>query len=196
VAGALGGGTIGYNYQFPSSWVIGVEGDLGATNLRGSRGCTTLQAGFAVPLNCQYQSNWMATAAARVGYSWGRTLYYVKGGGAWTEERVNVSCDFGPLNGAIINGFPVGPCANPSGGATNGFNTSGHRSGWLLGYGAEFDLGRNWSAKAEYDYIDFGSRTGLANDGVTLVRDSGALSQVKVGVNYRFSGPAAVVAKY
>jgi opacity protein-like surface antigen len=66
----------------------------------------------------------------------------------------------------------------------------------MIGYGTEFDLGRNWSAKAEYDYIDLGSRTALANDGITILRDSGAISQVKIGVNYRFSGPAAVVARY
>jgi opacity protein-like surface antigen len=68
----------------------------------------------------------------------------------------------------------------------------------VIGYGTEteFDLGHNWSAKAEYDYIDFGSRTALATDGVTILRDSGALSQVKIGVNYQFSGPMAVVAKY
>jgi hypothetical protein len=41
-----------------------------------------------------------------------------------------------------------------------------------------------------------GSRTALATDGVTTLRDSGAISQVKIGVNYRFSGPAPVVARY
>jgi opacity protein-like surface antigen len=40
----------------------------------------------------------------------------------------------------------------------------------MIGYGTEFDLGRNWSAKAEYDYIDFGSRTALGTDGLTVVR--------------------------
>jgi opacity protein-like surface antigen len=194
VLGALGGGQIGYNYQTASNWVVGVEGDIGATNLHGSRTCTTA-VDFAAVLNCQNASNWMAPAAARVGYSWGRTLYYVKGGGAWADDSVKVSCIFGPLNGAVVNGFTIGPCGNQFGGATNGFNNSGHRSGWLLGYGTEFDLGKNWSAKAEYNYIDLGSRTALASDGVTTLRDSGAISQVKVGVNYRFS-PMAVVAKY
>jgi len=103
-----------------------------------------------------------------------------------------VSCIFGPANGAVAGGA----CVNQANALTNGFSNSGHRSGWLLGYGTEFDLGKNWSAKAEYDYIDFGSRTALATDGVTTLRDSGALSQVKVGVNYRFSGPNAVIAKY
>jgi opacity protein-like surface antigen len=188
VLGGLGGGQIGYNYQTANNWVFGVEGDIGAVNLHGSRTCTTVQ-NLALLLNCQNSSNWIATAAARVGYSWGRTLIYVKGGGAWADDRVNVTCIFGPLNG------PGGPCVNQFLGPTNGFNSSGHRSGWLIGYGTEFDLGKNWSAKAEYDYIDLGSRTALTSDGVTTMRDSGAINQVKIGVNYRF-GPTAVVAKY
>jgi opacity protein-like surface antigen len=115
------------------------------------------------------------------------------------DDTVNVSCNLGPLNGAIIsvqNNVAFGPCRNQLGALTNGFSTSGHRSGWLLGYGTEFDLGNNWSAKAEYDYIDFGSRTALASDGLTVLRDSGAISQVKIGVNYRFGGPTALVARY
>jgi opacity protein-like surface antigen len=206
--GALGGGQIGYNYQFQNNWVLGVEGDLGAANLHGSKTCgTDFGDGFGFSpafMNCQNVVNWMATAAARVGYSWGRTLYYVKAGGAWADDSVNVSCDFGPLNGVtgsvlfggVQNAFSFGPCRNQLGAPTNGFSTSGHRSGWLLGWGTEFDLGKNWSAKAEYDYIDFGSRTALASDGLTVLRDSGAISQVKIGVNYRFGGPAAVAARY
>ncbi|MBR1124239.1 autotransporter domain-containing protein [Bradyrhizobium lablabi] len=189
VMGGMGGFQAGYNYQFANNIVLGVEGDIGAVNLQGSRTCTT-GIDFAVNLNCQNSSNWMATVAGRAGYSWDRMLFYVKAGGAWADDSVNVSCIFGPLNG------PAGPCVNQFGVATNGFSTSGHRSGWLVGYGTEFDLGKNWSAKAEYDYIDLGSRTALATDGVTTLRSSGAINQVKVGVNYRFSGPTAVVAKY
>jgi opacity protein-like surface antigen len=197
VLGALGGGEFGYNYQTANNFVVGAEADVGAANLHGARSCGTgtgiiggaLIAFNPVTLNCQNVVNWMATAAARVGYSWGRTLYYVKAGGAWADDNVNVSCIFGPVNGQ------VGGCLNQRGVLTNGFGTSGHRSGWLIGYGTEFDLGRNWSAKAEWDYIDFGSRTALATDGVTTLRDSGAINQVKVGVNYRFT-PGVIVAKY
>jgi opacity protein-like surface antigen len=134
----------------------------------------------------------MATAAARIGYSWGRTLFYVKGGGAWANDGVSVGCIFGPNNGTV----PGAICINPALALTNGFSNSGTRSGWLIGYGTEFDLGHNWSAKAEYDYIDFSARTALASDGVTTLRDFGAISQVKIGVNYRFSAQNAVVAKY
>ena len=197
VAGWLGGLQAGYNYQAPgSSWVFGVEGDVGGTNLHGTRPCTPANNTFSVFLTCQNSSDWMVTAAARVGYSWERTLFYVKVGGAWADDNVNVGCIFGPLNGGVVNGFGLGPCRNPALAATNGFSTSGNRSGWLVGYGTEFDLGKNWSAKAEYDYIDLGSRTALATDGVTTLRDNGAISQVKIGVNYRFSSQKAVVVKY
>jgi hypothetical protein len=57
---------------------------------------------------------------------------------------------------------------------THSFNTGGTRSGWLVGYGTD-DLGRNWSAKAEYDYIDLGSRTALYQRRRDH-RDSGAIS--------------------
>jgi opacity protein-like surface antigen len=194
VMGALGGFELGYNYQFANNWVVGIEGDIGATNLNGAKTCSN-EVNVLVALTCRDASNWIATLAGRLGYSWNRTLFYVKAGGAWADDRTSTSCAFGPLNGFPINGFTIGPCVNPAGVATNGFSSSGTRSGWLIGYGTEFDLGKNWSAKAEYDYIDLGNRTATMSDGVTIMRDSGSISQVKVGVNYRFS-PGAVVAKY
>ena len=68
-----------------------------------------------------------------------------------------------------------------------GFGTSSTRVGWTIGYGTEFDLGKNWSAKAEYDYLSFGSHTALASDGTTIMSDRSDISQVKVGLNYRFA---------
>jgi opacity protein-like surface antigen len=67
--------------------------------------------------------------------------------------------------------------------------------GWTLGFGTEFDLGKNWSAKSEYDFLSFGRHTALASDGTTYLTDKSYVSQVKVGVNYKFT-PGAVVAKY
>jgi opacity protein-like surface antigen len=78
--------------------------------------------------------------------------------------------------------------------AVNGFGASSSRTGWTIGYGAEFDLGKNWSARAEYDYIDFGRKTNVASDG-TVISDHPTTSQAKIGLNYRFA-PGAVVAKY
>jgi hypothetical protein len=44
--------------------------------------------------------------------------------------------------------------------------------------------------------MSFGRHTALATDGTTFLTDRNDVSQVKIGVNYRFSGPSAVIAKY
>jgi opacity protein-like surface antigen len=200
VAGGLGGGQIGYNYQV-NSWVFGVEADLGGTNLQGARTCGNSigrNANFAPVffspflLTCGDSLNWIATAAARLGWANNRTLWYVKAGGAWSEETTSVGCVIAPANN--ISNFN-NHCRNQANVITNGFSTSGNLTGWTVGFGAEFDLGKNWSAKAEYDFIDFGSRTALASDGTTTLRTATTVSEVKVGVNYRF-GSGTVIAKY
>jgi opacity protein-like surface antigen len=204
VFGGLGGIDLGYNYQV-NSWVFGVEGDVAAANVRGARPAGTADglspAGASVGFSpafftAQDKTNWMATATGRVGYAWGRTLYYVKGGAAFEDSSTSVNCIYGPTGQTPLGGGAFRSCVNQAGAITGGFNTANYtRVGWTLGYGTEFDLGKNWSAKAEYDYLSFGRHTALATDGTTFLTDKSYISQVKVGVNYRFS-PMAVVAKY
>jgi opacity protein-like surface antigen len=195
--GPLGGGQAGYNYQF-NKWVFGVEGDVGGGNIKGSRNCGTTTTGLLNPglftpllLDCTSKMDWVATATARVGYAYERTLFYVKAGAAFTNERMSAGCIINPALNVVTSQH----CNNGAGVLTNGFSASSSRAGWTIGYGTEFDLGHNWSAKAEYDYIDFGRKTLVAAD-ATVISDHPTTSQVKIGVNYRFSGPIAVVAKY
>jgi opacity protein-like surface antigen len=207
VFGPLGGGQIGYNNQFANNFVLGVEGDIGAAAIKGGRIGSGSLAGSAIGVNAfgvpgafspayftlNDKTNWMATATARVGYAYGRTLYYVRGGGAWEDSVTSATCSLGPT-AQDASGFRQ--CRNQLGVLTAG-GSSGNRTrtGWLIGFGTEFDLGKNWSAKTEYNYIDFGSRSSLLSDGTTILTDKAYISQVKVGVNYKFS-PAAVIAKY
>ena len=193
VMGALGGLELGYNYEFINKWVLGVDGDFGFTNLKGAKTCGTgtgvdatganVGTGFnPSTLVCERNMNWMGTIAGRIGYSWERTLFYVKGGGAWADDNVTTSCIYGPNTVVGVGASPLTSCLNQAGVGTKGFSAGGTRAGWLVGIGSEFDLGHNWSAKAEWDYIDFGSRSALATDGTTFLRDSGAINQVKIGV--------------
>jgi opacity protein-like surface antigen len=212
VAGGLGGFEAGYNYQFSNNWVLGAEGDIGAANVHGGRPAGTadglvpvvpnppggaVSAGFSPAFfTVQDKTNWMATVTGRVGYSWGRTLFYGKGGVAFEDSSTTVNCIFGPTG--VVGAGSLNPkfCLNQAGVNTAGFSTANHtRVGWTLGYGTEFDLGKNWSAKAEYDYLSFGRHTALATDGTTFLTDKSWISQVKIGVNYRFA-PGVVVAKY
>ena len=180
VAGALLGGTLGYNYQI-GLWVLGVEGDAGWTNARGSVACAGPISAAQVVLfstDCADKANFIATAAARLGYAWGRTLYYAKVGGAWTHESFTVTCN-----------QPVGtplPCTNPAGANLTRISVGDDRAGWTVGYGVEFALTSNWSAKGEFNYIDFGNRNLTAQDG-TVINAGMRVAEGKIGVNYRFS---------
>jgi opacity protein-like surface antigen len=195
VLGGLGGIELGYNRQM-GSWVFGVEGDVGAANVHGGRIAGTsdgiFPAGFSPAFyTIQDKTNWMATATGRIGYVWSRTLLYVKGGAAFEDSSLSANCIFGPTG---VAGFRT--CTNQALAVTPAFNTANYtRVGWTLGFGTEFDLGKNWSAKSEYDFLSFGRHTALATDGTTFLTDKSYISQVKVGLNYKFT-PGVVVAKY
>jgi outer membrane autotransporter protein len=182
------GGDIGYNYQ-NGQWVVGVEGDLSGTNLGGGTGCGGLVLGGPMFLmNCNTSSTWIATATARLGYAWDRSLWYVKGGGAWSNERATATCN---SLGSLSTAFP---CTNPAGFLSPGFSASTNRTGWTVGYGSDFALTPNWSARAETDYISFGDSSVTASDGSAL-KVGMHLWETKIGLNYRFNvGP--VVARY
>jgi opacity protein-like surface antigen len=187
VAGFLGGGAVGYNYQM-GAWVLGAEADLAWTNIRGSKACGSTAPTAAGPTNalftstCHDQLNWLATATGRLGYSWGRTLWYAKGGAAWTHENFSVTCNNGPTNGTN------GPqdCFNPAGALFNTISASSNRVGWTVGVGSEFALTEHWSARGELDYLGFGSKNLTATDGTVLSTKLNFWTS-KVGVNYRFS---------
>ena len=180
-AGVLGGG---------QSWA----------DLKGGRTCGTdtgldangVPGGFSpFFLTCNTRLNWLASATAKVGYAWDRTLYYVKGGAAFVNETVSANCIVGPFN---VPGN-ARTCNNQAGALINSISSEDTRVGWIIGIGAEFALNANWSAKAEYDYMGFGTRTSLASDGTTQLTSRTDVQLTKIGLNYRFNaGP--VVAKF
>jgi outer membrane immunogenic protein len=63
--------------------------------------------------------------------------------------------------------------------------------GWTAGGGIEFALQRNWSAKLEYDFMDFGTHN-YAVDltptsiGVSIADVTQRIQVVKFGLNYHF----------
>jgi opacity protein-like surface antigen len=211
VAGALGGIEAGYNKQLPNNWVLGVEGDIVATNTHGARNLPPVAAppgacglvpcpNTASPNTIEVgdRTNWIATLAGKVGYAYERTLYYVKAGVAFEDSKVSATC-YDPIPGPAV---PL--CAAFSGSApfvpglaANHASvwTTQTRVGWTGGFGTEFDLGKGWSAKTELDFLDFGRHTALSSNGAVSLSDWNYLWQGKIGVNYKF-GPGVVVAKY
>jgi outer membrane immunogenic protein len=170
-AGFVGGGQIGCDYQFAPGWVLGVEGRAAWTSLKGSNAGIVRfpAAGVTVPAQFTVSNDFLASATARLGYSFvDRWLFYVKGGAAWTDEKVDIA--FTNLRGIAVD---------PS--------TSTTRTGWTVGTGVEWAFAPNWSATLEYDYYDFGSKgLTLTAPVVTVSSFKDTIHAVTAGVNYHF----------
>ena len=166
-AGYLLGGQAGYNYQMAGPWVVGIEADIGGagSSAEGGKSCPN-QFFFT----CHAGVDDLASVTGRLGYAWGRTLFYVKGGLAIGEVNAATTFNARP---AIITIVPLD-------------STTKTLTGWTVGYGAEFALAQNWSAKGEWMYYDLGSDNFLtfepANLGTAKVDTTG--QAVRVGVNY------------
>jgi outer membrane immunogenic protein len=168
----LGGVQGGFDYQFAPNWVMGVEAQyswLGG----GTNNGVVFPTGTVVTGN----SDQLGSVTGRLGYTWGPALLYAKGGYAWRgNDNIGVS----------VAGLPAA------------FTTSGNqKNGYTVGGGLEYMFAPNWSAKAEYQYYNFGSTT-FTSGPVDIVgakfRDDE--HTVKVGVNYRFGWGGPVAGKY
>jgi outer membrane immunogenic protein len=83
IDGGLVGGTVGYNYQM-GLWVLGLEGDIDWSDIRGS----AVNAP-CLGVSCETRNSWLATARGRIGYSFGRFMPYVTAGGAFGDVKMN-----------------------------------------------------------------------------------------------------------
>ncbi|HEX4410154.1 MAG TPA: outer membrane beta-barrel protein [Xanthobacteraceae bacterium] len=185
IAGVLGGGTLGYNRQF-DRWVLGVEADAALTNATGGQACLNNVNNFNISQNCNDDIHVLASFDARLGYTWfDRLLVFTKLGGAWTDNGLSVTC-----NGDSL--FFSGGCfpANNPIGSVQTLHTSDPRFGYAAGGGFEFALSAAWSAKLEYDYLDFGSKSLKFSDGTVFsVREY--FNELTFGLNYHFNADAA-----
>jgi outer membrane immunogenic protein len=129
--GALFGGQVGCDYQFPNGWVVGIEGAAAATNVRGS----SPQPLSGQPDAVRAETQWLASVTGRLGYAGllPQTLVYAKGGGAWTREEFNIIGFPAALNGEFSKTF----------------------SGWTAGAGIAWAFSGNWSVFVEYNHFDF-----------------------------------------
>ncbi len=156
----LGGVQGGFDYQFAPNWVMGVEAQYSwlPTNNNG----VLFPAGTLVTAN----TDQLGSVTGRLGYTWGPALVYAKGGYAWRNDSLGVS----------VAGNPVA------------FTADGNRKdGYTVGAGLEYMFAPNWSAKAEYQYYNFGNTTFTAGPAdIVGVRSRDDEHTVKVGVNYRF----------
>jgi outer membrane immunogenic protein len=86
-AGFIGGGQIGCDYQFAPAWVIGLEGRAAWSSLKSNTpGLVSFPGlGVTVPSQFTVSNDFLASATARLGYSFAdHWLVFVRGGAAWT----------------------------------------------------------------------------------------------------------------
>jgi outer membrane immunogenic protein len=168
----LGGVQGGADYQFAPSWVIGVEAQYSWLS-SGNTGVVFPGGVLVTSHNDQ-----LGSVTGRLGYTWGPALLYAKGGYGWKDGN-----NLGVVTAA---GVPVA------------FTTDGnHRDGYTVGAGLEYMFAPNWSAKAEYQYYNFGSTTFTTGPAVVVgTRFHDDEHTVKAGLNYRFNFGGAAVARY
>jgi opacity protein-like surface antigen len=168
--GYLFGGQAGYNIQM-GRIVVGVEGDYGFSNAKGGKSCPN---GFF--FTCEAEADQLASITARLGYAWGRALFYAKGGWAGGEVTAGTFQNTGGNPLLFITLSPV-------------TSTSHWANGWTLGGGMEFALTDRWSAKAEYMHYDLGKEafTTFIAPPLTGIADADTRGDiVRVGINYHF----------
>jgi len=156
-SGFIGGGQVGYNYQVNPQWVVGLEVEVSGSGIKNN--LATFGTPFG-PITANFNWNTLTTLTSRFGYAFDNWLVYGKVGGAWADVSVSVNAPFG-----------------------FGSSAGGTASGWVVGVGTEYAFRNNWSAKIEYNHLDFGSDGGTFITGNTVTVDT-----VKAGVNYRFGG--------
>ncbi len=173
--GVVGGGQIGFNWQFGPNWVIGIEGDISGTGIRNNATVPVTVLGNPVPqVNHEADRNidWMASVRGRLGWTWDRLMIYGTGGAAWADVyyRTNFGGPALPINASVSKNATL--------------------SGWVAGGGVEYAVSNNWTVRGEYLYYDFGSETVLNPTiipGFTYTTNfDNKIHVVRGGVNYKF----------
>ena len=157
-SGFIGGGQIGYNWQFSPILVAGIEADIQGADEK-ERNVLTLGnfsglvssgpapvTGSAV-LDYQTKIDWFGTVRGRLGYLFGDgvAMTYLTGGVAYGKVDLEGT--------STVSGFVGGsPFSN-----SHAIGHSNINTGWTVGSGTE---GRllipGWTYKIEYLYVDLG----------------------------------------
>jgi outer membrane immunogenic protein len=181
-SGPFGGVHVGFNYQFASPIVVGVQLEYNFAGITGTAS--------APPLNWLETSiRQFGSADARLGVAFDRLLLYAIGGFAYADIRSQIQLD--GLAPGINDFFSV------------------NRYGWDVGGGLEYNFYGNWTARAEYRYYDWGTRgfntAGFGSVVNTLLipfaipnhSSRETMHTGRVGLTYKFAWPSTpVVAKY
>lgn len=158
--GFSGGYQLGYNRQLANRVVLGIEADATFTGPR------DIVAHERSPAPFNTTIDYVGTVRGRIGYAFDRFMPFVTGGFAWGHTHINVNDADG-----VSELLPVGK----------------YQAGWTAGLGLEYAVSGNWTAKAEYEYVDLSRKTyDLSGFGLGSVNVDPRIHLFKLGLNYQF----------
>jgi outer membrane immunogenic protein len=187
--GFIGGGQIGYNWQF-NALVLGVEADFQRSAIKGSQNVANpyIVPGFpANPITVagsgSQKLDWFGTLRGRVGWlPTDELLVYATGGLAYGRVQTDVSFS-GSVAGTLFAGSTTS-------------SVSDTLTGWTVGGGLEWKFAPRWSVKGEYLYYDLGTVqlnqtitfiSGASIFGLAIQSDAHYHGNIaRVGANYKF----------
>jgi outer membrane immunogenic protein len=195
----IGGFQLGYNWQFNTNWLAGVETDFDWSDMNGS-GVKTAPAnvgpGLIIPFvsTVGEQIDWFGTVRARLGYlPTSNLMAYVTGGFAYGRVA---------RTGSYFNNSGTGISATGGafeyncGGFSNCFtgSSSGVDTGWTLGGGFDYAVSTNVSFRVEYLYVNLSGKSfadtaspspGLIPSSFNANFNHANFNVARVGVNLR-----------
>ncbi len=168
--GFVGGAYVGYNYQLPSNWVVGVEGDFNGSSYKGDEDYEGNPNPFTFAQgNLEMKSDWQASIRGRVGYAMDRTLFFGTAGVAFAHAELH---DEGDERQPESPAFP--------------YENSDTKTltGYTIGLGVEHAFTDHLIGKLEARYSDFGHET-FDLDRYDVEADFNQ-GQVLAGIAYKF----------
>jgi outer membrane immunogenic protein len=168
----------GYNWQFSSAWVAGLEADIGYANNETTN--NRIPGLFDVGASSsKSELGFDGSIRARLGYLiTPSVLLYGTGGVAFQEIKNSTLC-------------PADTNVCDPGAGTQRFSHDDTLVGWTIGAGAEALVYGNWLVRAEYRYSAFDGDNFTAIPPTSTTFGADAKTEVKthtfgVGVAYKF----------
>jgi outer membrane immunogenic protein len=157
--GLFGGLMLGYNFQVSNNFVIGIEGEIGITDL------TTDLSIPVAPISLDAQPEWTAAVSGRLGWLTSpKTMLYLIGGYSYADYNVDIAA---------------------FGGAAS-FSQDYH--GFHVGTGIETHISNSLTARVEYRYTQYGGED-WGTAGFLDVEPSSHTGRIALAYNFYDFGP-------
>jgi outer membrane immunogenic protein len=174
-SGGLVGGQLGYRWQLGQA-VFGLEAQGDWADIK-----STHVSFFDPTVTTSTKVDGLGLFTGQIGYSWGPSLLYVKGGAAVTSNQFALVTNVPPIVAASVDST---------------------RWGGTVGVGFEYLFYPNWSVGIEYDHLFMGHNNNSFGVGGLFATVANQIDQnidmVTVRFNYKFGGFGAppVVSRY